>query len=381
MQRTLFNEDHRIFRESFDKFLAQEVVPNYPRWEEEGCVSRELWSRAGAQGFLCPWVPEEYGGSGADFLFSVVLIESLARARGVGFSLGLHNDIVTPYLARLGNEEQKKRWLPKCVSGEIVTAIAMSEPAIGSNLAGMKTTAVRDGDEWVINGQKTFITNGQLCDLCIVAAKTDTQVQPGSKGISLFCVEADAPGFRKGVKLPKLGRKASDTSELWFEDCRVPAANMLGEINRGFYYLVQNLQQERPVCAVGSMADAEWSLETTLKYVKEREVFGKPLGSFQNTQFKLAEIATEVEIGRVFLDRLIEAHARGEAIDTETTMAKWWITDMNFRVVDRCLQLFGGYGYMLEYPIASAFADFRVESIFAGSNEIMKTIIAKRLGL
>lgn len=381
MQRTLFNEDHRIFRESFDKFLAQEVVPNYPRWEEEGCVSRELWSRAGAQGFLCPWVPEEYGGSGADFLFSVVLIESLARARGVGFSLGLHNDIVTPYLARLGNEEQKKRWLPKCVSGEIVTAIAMSEPAIGSNLAGMKTTAVRDGDEWVINGQKTFITNGQLCDLCIVAAKTDTQVQPGSKGISLFCVEAGAPGFRKGVKLPKLGRKASDTSELWFEDCRVPAANMLGEINRGFYYLVQNLQQERLVCAVGSMAEAEWSLETTLKYVKEREVFGKPLGSFQNTQFKLAEIATEVEIGRVFLDRLIEAHARGEAIDTETTMAKWWITDMNFRVVDRCLQLFGGYGYMLEYPIASAFADFRVEAIFAGSNEIMKTIIAKRLGL
>ncbi len=381
MQRTLFREEHRIFREAFDKFLAQELTPYYERWEEEGCVDRALWNKAGAQGFLCPWVGEEYGGSGADFLYSVVMIESLARARGVGFSLGLHNDIVGPYLGRIANDEQKKRWLPGCVSGEKVLAIAMSEPAIGSNLAGMKTTAIRDGDHYIVNGQKTFITNGQVCDLLILAVKTDTHIKPAHKGLTLLVVEAGTPGFRKGIKLGKIGRKASDTSELWFEDCRVPVANRLGEEGDGFYHLMHNLQQERLVCAIGSMAEAEWCLETTLKYTKEREVFGKALSSYQNTQFKLAEIATEVEIGRTFLDRLIGEHMSGATVDMETSMAKWWITDMNFRTADRCLQLFGGYGYMTEYPISKAFVDFRVESIFAGSNEIMKTIIAKRLGL
>lgn len=381
MKRTLFKEEHNIFREAFDKFLAQEVVPHYEEWEEEGCVSRDLWRKAGQQGFLCPWADEKYGGSGADFLYSVVMIESLSRARGVGFSLGLHNDIVGPYIDRIANEEQKQRWLPGCVSGEKVLAVAMSEPAVGSNLAGIKTTALRDGDHYVVNGQKTFITNGQLCDLVIVACKTDPNAKPPHKGLSLIVVEDGMPGFRKGIKLAKIGRKASDTSELWFENCRVPAANLLGKEGDGFYLLMHNLQQERLVCAIGSMAEAEWALDMTVRYVKEREVFGKPLASYQNTQFELAEMATEVEIGRAFLDRLIAEHMNKTSIDMETSMAKWWITDMNFRVADRCLQMFGGYGYMTEYPISKAFVDFRVEAIFAGSNEIMKTIIAKRLGL
>lgn len=381
MDRTLFTEEHEMFRDSFAKFLDKEVVPNYERWEEEGQVSHDVWTKAGEGGFLCPWAEEKYGGSGADFLYSAVMIEELAKKRAVGFSLGLHNDIVGPYIDRLCNEEQKGRWMPGCVSGEKVLAIAMSEPGAGSNLAGMKTTAIRDGDEFIINGQKTFITNGQLCDLVIVVCKTNPRADDPHKGLSLIVVEGDSPGFRKGIKLAKMGRKASDTSELWFEDCRVPVKNLIGEEGRGFYHLMENLQQERLVCAIGSQAESEWTLEETVKYVKEREVFGKPLSKYQNTQFKLAEAATEIQLGRVFVDRLIADHMAGKNIVTEISMAKWWVTDMNFRVVNQCLQMFGGYGYMTEYPICKAFMDFRVESIFAGSNEIMKTIIAKRLGL
>lgn len=381
MAPELYSEEHLLFKDSFEKFLDREVVPNYEQWEEQGHVSHDLWRKAGENGFLCPDFDEEYGGLGADFLYTAIMADGVARKRVPGFSLGLHNGIVGPYLSRFCNDEQKKRWMPGCVSGEIVLAVAMTEPGAGSDLAGIQATARREGDEYVINGQKTFISNGQICDLVVVAAKTDPHAEPAHRGISLFVVEKDAPGFRRGINLSKIGRHAQDTSELWFEDCRIPAANLLGEEGRGFYMLMENLQQERLMTSIGSMAEAEWTLGETLNYVKERKMFGRALGKFQNTQFQLAEIATEVEIGRTFLNRLLAQHAAGDDINTETMMAKWWITDMNFRVVNRCLQMFGGYGYMTEYPISKAFVDFRVESIFAGTNEIMKTIIAKKLGL
>lgn len=381
MKRELYNEEQLMFKDAFERFIDAEVVPHYEAWEEQGHVDRELWRKAGANGYLAPEVAEEYGGLGLDFIYTAIMAEVVAARRVPGFSLGLHNGIVLPYLTKYGTDEQKRRYLPGCISGDIVLAIAMTEPGAGSDLAGISATAVRDGDEWVINGQKTFISNGQICDLVIVAAKTDPRAQPGHKGISLFLVEKDAPGFRKGVNLKKIGRHAQDTSELWFEDCRVPADNLLGQENRGFYMLMDNLQQERLMSTIGSMAEAEWTVAETLRYVKERRMFGKTLGSFQNTQFKLAEAATQVEMARTFVDRLVAAHAAGESIVTETMMAKYWVTDMNFRIVNECLQLFGGYGYMTEYPIAKAFVDFRVESIFAGSNEVMKLIIAKNLGL
>ena len=381
MRRNLFSEEHEMFRDAFDKFLERNVDPYYEQWGKDGRVDRELWRKAGEAGFLFPWAEEKYGGSEADFLYSVVMLEGIARHRAVGFSLGLHNDICGAYLKRLCTEEQKERWMPGCISGDKVLAVAMSEPGVGSNLAGIKTSAVRDGDEFVINGQKTFITNGQLCDLVIVVCRTDPQAENPHLAHSLIIVERDSPGFRKGKNLEKIGRQASDTSELWFEDCRVPVSNLLGEEGRGFYHLMENLQQERLVCAIASAAEAEWTLDETTKYVGEREVFGKLLSKYQNTQFKLAECATEVQLGRVFVDRLIAEHMAGESLVSEISMAKWWVTDMNFRVVHQCLQFFGGYGYMTEYPISRAFIDFRVESIFAGSNEIMKTIIAKRMGL
>ncbi len=381
MERTLFGEEHRIFRDAFSKFLQTEAVPNYDRWESQGKVDREFWTLAGRNGFLCPWASEKYGGSEADFLYSVIMAEEVARHRVIGFMLELHNDIVGPYIDRISNDEQKERWMPRIINGDAVLAIAMTEPGIGSNLAGVRTTAVLDGDEWVLNGQKTFISNGQICDLVVVVARTDPNAEPAHRGLSLFVVEGDAPGFRRGLNLKKMGRKASDTSELFFEDCRIPAGNLLGEAGKGFYYLMDNLQQERLVIAVASQVEAEWTLGETLAYVKEREVFGKPLSTYQNTQFKLAECATQIELGRVFIDRLIADHMAGKNLSKEISMAKWWITDMNFRVVHECLQLFGGYGYMEEYPICRAFRDFRVESIFAGSNEIMKHIIAKQMGL
>lgn len=381
LERNIFTEEHLMFREAFEKFVDAEVVPHYEQWEKDKCVSREVWRKAGENGFLCPAVDEQYGGLNADFIYSAIMIEVSGNRRVTGFSLPLHNDIVAPYLTRFGTEEQKARWLPGCVSGEKILAIAMTEPQAGSDLAGIRTTAARAGDEYVLNGQKTFITNGQLCDLCVVAAKTDPHAEPAHKGISLFVVEDGMPGFRKGVNLDKIGQHASDTSELWFEDCRVPASNLLGEENRGFYMLMENLQQERLVSAIRSTAEAEWTVWETSNYVKERKAFGKPLSKLQNIQFKLAEAATQVEMARVFVDRLVADHAAGREIVTETMMAKWWCTDMNFRIANECLQMFGGYGYMTEYPISKAFVDFRVEMIYAGSNEIMKRIIAKNMGL
>jgi acyl-CoA dehydrogenase len=381
VERKLFREDHEQFRQSFRQFLEREVKPHQERWSEAGIVDREVWRKAGEAGFLCPWLEPEYGGAGGDFLHSVVVMEELACSYESGLALPLHSDVVVPYLHEFGDEAQKQRWLPGCASGELVTAVAMTEPGTGSDLAGLSTTAVRDGDFYVLNGAKTFISNGILCDLCVVAAKTDTDPANAHGGISLFVVEAGTPGFLKGKKLKKMGMASQDTSELAFDDCRVPAANRLGEEGEGFLMLMRKLQQERLVVAVSSQAAAEQVLRDTLEYVQERKAFGRPISKFQNTQFKLVDCATQLEVGRAFLDRLLAEHVAGEYLVKECSMAKLWQTEMLGRVVDECLQLFGGYGYMLEYPISRAFMDARVQRIYAGTNEIMKVIIAKQMGL
>ncbi len=381
MDRTIFTKDHDEFRAAFRKFVAKEIAPNQKRWAEAGIVDREAWRKAGSAGFLCTWLPEEHGGPGGDFLHATIVMEELAYAYESGFAMALHSDVVVPYLHTFGNDEQRKRWLPGCASGELVTAIAMTEPGTGSDLAAIKTTAVKDGDHYVLNGQKTFISNGQLCDLVVVAAKTDPDPRNAHKGISLIVVEAGRPGFVKGKKLEKMGMASQDTSELFFEDCRVPAANLLGAEGSGFMQLMQKLQQERLCVAIGAVAGAEQVVKDTVTYCKERQAFGKPISKFQNTQFKLVECATKVQIGRAFLDQVIAQHVAGKHLVTECSMAKWWTTDMAQEVIDDCLQLFGGYGYMLEYPVTRAFMDARVQRIYAGTNEIMKVIIAKQMGL
>lgn len=381
MERTLFRDDHELFRKTARQFLESEVRPNQERWAEQGMVDRDAWRKAGAAGLLCPWLEEEHGGAGGDFLHSVVIMEEMARIYESGFALPLHSDVVVPYIHEFGNDAQKKRWLPGCASGDLVTAIAMTEPGTGSDLAALATRAERDGDDYVLNGAKTFISNGILCDLCIVAAKTDPDPTRAHQGISLFVVEAGTPGFHKGKKLKKMGMASQDTSELSFENCRVPAANRLGEEGAGFFMLMKKLQQERLVVAIGSQAAAEQVLADTIAYCQERKAFGKPISKFQNTQFKLVECATKVEVGRAFLDKVIAGHVAGQHLVKECSMAKLWQTEMGSEVVDTCLQFFGGYGYMLEYPVTRAYMDARVQRIFAGTNEIMKVIIAKQMGL
>ncbi|WP_252274657.1 acyl-CoA dehydrogenase family protein [Pseudomonas subflava] len=375
--RTLFSSEHELFRESVRKFFEQEAVPFHAQWEKDGHIDRALWNKAGEAGMLCSHLPEEYGGMGADFLYSAVVIEEQSRLglSGVGFSL--HSDIVAPYILHYGSEEQKLHYLPKLVSGEMVTAIAMTEPGTGSDLQGVKTTAVLDGDEYVINGSKTFITNGWLADLVIVVAKTDPKA--GAKGISLFLVEADTPGFSKGKRLEKVGMKAQDTSELFFQDVRIPKANLLGKEGLGFVYLMQELPQERLTVGVGAIASAEAALQWTLDYTRDRKAFGRPVADFQNTRFKLAEMATEIQVGRVFVDRCLELHLNRKLDVPTAAMLKYWGTDLQCKVIDECVQLHGGYGYMWEYPIARAWADSRVQRIYAGTNEIMKEIISRAL--
>jgi acyl-CoA dehydrogenase len=375
-----YSEEHRIFRESLRKFFDKEVVPHVEDWEEAGMVPRNMWNKMGEQGFLCMQVPEEYGGMGADFLYSVILMEELGRSNFFGLLAPLHSDIVVPYISSYASHELKQKYLPGCVSGDIVTAVAMTEPNAGSDLAGMRTTAVEDGDHVVINGQKTFISNGISADLVVIAAR-DPKVENPHKAIDLYVVEAGTPGFDKGRKLKKIGWHSQDTAELYFNDCRVPKANLLGEKGGGFVMLMEKLQQERLVCCVGAMASAENILRLTMKYCSERTAFGKPISKFQNTQFKLVEMATELKLGRTFLDKLIMDHVEGREVVTEVSMAKFWITETAMRVIDGCLQLHGGYGYCEEYPVARAWRDMRVFSIFAGTNEIMKTIVARRIGL
>ncbi len=382
MKRTLFTEEHNLFRDSFKHFLEKEVVPYYPQWEKDGIVSRDMWLKAGQQGFLGLAVPEVYGGAGVnDFRYNAIMAEESARAGVVsaGMVIGLHNDIILPYFIAYASEEQKQRWLPGTCSGELITAIAMTEPGTGSDLAAIRTTAERHGDYYILNGQKTFISNGIISDVIIVVAKTDPTLR--HKGISLLVVERNMQGFNRGRKLDKVGLKAQDTAELSFEDVKVPITNLLGEEGKGFSYLMRQLAQERLSVAVSAVAACETALDITLEYCKERTAFGQPIGSFQNSRFKLAEMKTEIEIGRVFVDRCIE-ELNDEQLTPETAaMAKWWTSDLQKRVVDQCVQLHGGYGYMLEYPIARAYLDARVQSIYAGTNEIMKEIIGRSMGI
>lgn len=381
MERTLFDDDHELFRRNVRDFFDREVVPHQERWRADGIVGRDAWRKAGEAGILCPWLEEEHGGAGGDFLHSTIVIEEAARVYETGFALGLHSDIIVPYLHEFGNAEQKKRWLPGCASGDLITALAMTEPETGSDLAAIRTTARLDGDEYVIDGAKTFISNGILCDLCVVVARTEDVPHDPHRSLSLIVVEADRPGFHKGKKLAKMGMASQDTSELAFDGCRVPKGNLLGASGAGFFMLMRKLQQERLVVAIGAQAGVEQVLAETIRYTQDRKAFGRPISKFQNTQFKLAECATEVEVGRAFLDRLIAEHTAGKHLIKECSMAKLWQTEMAQRVTDACLQMFGGYGYMLEYPVSRAFVDARVQRIFAGTNEIMKVIIAKQMGL
>jgi acyl-CoA dehydrogenase len=381
LRRDVYSEEHEIFRAQFRRFAEAEIAPQVARWNREGQSDKQSWRRVGEAGYLGAAAPAEYGGAGGDFLFDAVLIEEMARLRAHAMMLSLHSDICLPYLVHYGSEEQKRRFVPGAISGEIVLAIAMTEPGAGSDLAGVQTRARRDGDAWVLDGSKTFISNGQICDLVIVVAKTDPAARPPHRGISLLLVEAGTPGFVRGRKLEKLGLPGQDTSELFFQGCRVPAANLLGGEGQGFRMLMSQLQQERLCIAVASIASCRRSLEDTLAYVKGREAFGQRIAAFQNTQFTLADLATQVEVGQAFVDKLLVAHVRGEDLVAGASMAKWWTTDLQKRLTGECLQLHGGYGFMSEYPISGDYADAAVQSIYAGSNEIMKVIIARHLGL
>ncbi|MFQ5415672.1 MAG: acyl-CoA dehydrogenase family protein [Myxococcota bacterium] len=381
MRREIFSEEHNLFRAQFRRFAEAEIATKLAGWNEAGSTDKQIWRRCGDEGFLGANAPEAYGGAGGDFLYDAIIMEELADIRAHALMLFLHCDICMPYIEAFGSEEQKQKFLPGCISGETILAIAMTEPGTGSDLANIKTQAIRDGDHYVVNGSKTFISNGQIADLVITVVKTDPQADPPHGGISLLLVEGDTPGFLRGRNLEKLGLKGQDTSELSFQDCRVPVANLLGQEGQGFKMLMNQLQQERLSVAVASVASCRRSLEDTMAYVKERTAFGQRIAGFQNTQFKLAELATEVEIGQVFVDRLLAAHVRGDDIVTEVSMAKYWVTDLQKKVAAECLQLHGGYGFMSEYPISGDYADAAVQSIYAGTNEIMKLIIARRLGL
>lgn len=381
MAASYIQEEHEIFRQSLRKFLEKEAYPNYDKWEEDRIIPRDFWHKMGEQGFLCPDIEEKYGGSSVDWGFSVVINEELERVGSGMVGIGLHNDIVVPYITAYGTDEQKERWLPKCAAGEIITAIAMTEPGAGSDLAGIRTTARLEGDHYIVNGEKTFITNGIHSDLIIIACKTNPNAVPRHKGVSLLAVERETKGFTRGRKLNKVGLHCQDTAELIFEDCKVPKENLIGEEGKGFLYLMEKLQQERLVVAIAAQVAAEEMLNLTMNYVKNREAFGRPVSQFQNTQFKIAEMATDIEMGRSFLDQLITEHMAGKDVVTKVSMAKWKLTENARNIAAECMQLHGGYGYMEEYEIARRYRDIPVASIYAGTNEIMKTIIAKNMGL
>jgi len=380
MDQHLYDAEHEAFRDLCRTFLERHAVPHHADWEKAGIVDRSIWTAGGAAGLLGMDVAEKYGGGGqADFRFNAVLDEELVRAGTTGLGFGLHNDVVGPYLTALGTDEQKGRWLPGFCSGELITAIAMSEPAAGSDLAGIRTTARRDGDSYVLNGSKTFITNGILADLVIVVAKTDPE--KGAHGISLLVVERGMAGFERGRNLEKVGLKAQDTAELFFDDVRIPAENLLGTENHGFYHLMQMLPQERLSIAVVAVAACETMVALTTEYVKGRQAFGRPVSAFQNTRFALAEMATETTVARTFVNHCVREHNAGRFTVPDAAMAKWWTTELQNKVADRCVQLHGGYGYMMEYPIAKAWLDSRVQSIYGGTTEIMKEIVGRSLGL
>ena len=376
-----YTEEHHIFRDSIRRYYEKEIIPYADEWEEKRSVPKEAWQKLGAQGFLCPWLPEEYGGAETDFLYSVISMEAGASAHSGGVFFQIHSDIVVPYIYNFGTEEQKKRWLPGCGSGDIITAIVMTEPNTGSDLAAIRTTAIRDGDHYIVNGQKTFISNGMTCDLGIVAVKTDPKADPPYTGVSLLGVEAGTPGFEKSKKMNKVGLHAQDTAELAFVDCKVPVENLIGQEGHGFAILMEELQQERLVIAIGAHLMAEEALKLTIDYTKERKVFGRPVSRFQYIAFELAKMATDIELSKAFLESLILDHMKGKNVVQKASMAKYWITEMLNSMVGKCLQMHGGYGYMEEYPIARMFRDARVQTIVGGTSEIMLLVISRGLGL
>ena len=379
MQPHMYDEEHRMFRDAFRQFLEAEVVPHEERWTEEGIVDRELWHKAGENGFLSIDVPEQYGGLGVDdFRFNAIISEELARTGASSPGFSVHSDICVPYVIAYGTEEQKQRWLPGAADGSNIVAIAMTEPGTGSDLQGIQTTAVKQGDHYIVNGQKTFISNGIHCDSVIVVARTSDE--PGYKGMSLIMVERGMEGFENGRNLDKMGLKGQDTAELYFSNVKVPTSNLIGEEGMGFIYLMQQLPQERLIIGIQGIAGAEAALDWTIDYCKERTAFGKPIGKFQNSRFKLAEMKTEVTIGRAFVDQCILELNENNLSAERASMAKYWCTDLANKVIDDCVQLHGGYGYMMEYPIAKAYADARVGRIYGGTNEIMKEIIGRSMG-
>jgi len=374
-ERKFFTPDHEQFRDTVRKFIDKEIRPYHYQWEEDGIVPRDLWRKAGETGLLCCSIPEQYGGFGLDYLFQVIVVEEMAKGGFTGPGFYIHSEMAATYIESFGSEAQKQQWLPKMVSGESIAALGLTEPHAGSDLKAIRTRAVRDGNDYVINGQKVFISNGQLCDLLILATKTDSAA--GAKGITLFLVDTSLPGFKRGKNLDKLGMKAQDTSELFFEDLRVPASAMLGEEGQGFAIMMAKLAQERLTQAIRSAAVIETVIDYTVEYTAQREAFGKTIADFQNTQFKLAELKTEAVIGRVFTDRCIEQFMDGKLTPIDAAMAKMWMSNLHCKVVDECLQLFGGWGYMWEYPIARAYADARIVKIAGGSIEIMKHLIGR----
>ncbi|WP_028650046.1 acyl-CoA dehydrogenase family protein [Nocardiopsis sp. CNT312] len=380
MKREAFSPEHDLFRESVAAFLTREVAPFHEEWERDGIVPRKVWARAGEVGLLGHGVPEEYGGTGTDdYRYNQIVNEEITGARASGLGITLQNDVMAPYMVGLTSDDQKKRWLPGFASGELITAIAMTEPGTGSDLQGITASAVREGGEYVLNGQKTFITNGVNADLVIVVCRTGPGA--GAQGFSLIAVERGTPGFERGRNLDKIGMKAQDTAELFFSDARVPVGNLIGREGQGFIHLMENLPQERLSIATCAVAGAAGMLRRTIEYCKERTAFGRPIGRFQNSRFVLAEMATEVDLGQVYVDRAVALLNRGELTVEDAAMAKWWTTEMCNRVMDRCLQLHGGYGYMMEYPVARAWQDARVQTIFGGTTEIMKEIVGRGLGL
>ncbi|MHB1418840.1 MAG: acyl-CoA dehydrogenase family protein [Bacillota bacterium] len=375
----IYTEEHKLFRDTLRKFIEKEITPHMEKYEADCMYPRELWKKFAENGYLLPWAEEKYGGAGVGFEYACIINEELSYA-GVWIAVSLHNDIVAPYIYNYGTEEQKLKWLPRAANADTLLAVAMTEPGCGSDLQAMKTTAVKDGDDYIINGSKVFITNGISADLIVLAVKTDTKAVPRHKGVSLILVEANTPGFTRRA-LRKMGIHSQDTAELFFEDVRVPQSNLLGEEGKGFYYLMNKLQQERVVGVVGCQAMAERVLADTINYTKTREAFGQSIISFQANTFKIVEMATEIELGRVFSDALLADHLAGKDIVKRVSMAKWWITEMLQRVCYHCLQLHGGYGFMDEYPVSRFYRDVRYHTIAAGSTETMKTIIAKQMGL
>lgn len=381
MEILQYTDDHKKFRQRLRVFVENEITPNVSEWEKNHIVPKEAWQKMGKAGFLCTWVPEEYGGMGGDFLYSVIVTEEMARSNHTGLAAMLHSDIIVPYIASFGTDEQKKKYLPGCVSGDIITAIAMTEPDAGSDLAGMTATAEIDGDEIVINGTKTFISNGINAGLVIVAAKNPAEENP-YQSVSLYIVDDGTPGFKRGRQLEKMGFHSQDTAELFFSNCRIPKGNLLGQQGMGFTILMEKLQQERLMCAIGAQAAAELMLEWTIDFCKKNtDAAGKPISKYQANQFAIVEMATEIKMCRAFLDKLISEHAAGENVVVETSMAKYWITDLDKRIANRCLDLFGDFGLTEDCPLARGMRDVRVMSIFAGTNEIMKGIAAKFMGL